>query len=263
MRLARNLLACAAALLAAAMLPAQAAKPAPAVTALPVPLGVVKAAMAYRGVPYVLGGDSRQGLDCSGLVFRVFQDVTGEELPRSVGSLFNAGTAASALLHIGDLLFFDTTGDASPKVPTHVGLYAGGERFIHAASEGASRGVIVSTLQSSYYRDKFLGARRLIKWRAPELPIILTDNFKLVVQTDPFPSREAVKICIFNGMTGGGPVDVAILKGEAEVLSRRVTPGARKPVEITIVPDVGQWTVRIGRIFKGRELERVTFVVEE
>jgi hypothetical protein len=267
MRLPTKLFACtaamfAAATLAAVALQAQAARRAPAAEKLPVPLGVVQAAMSLKGVPYVTGGDDRQGLDCSGLVYRVFHDTTGLDLPRSVESLFRKGTLVSTL-HIGDLLFFDTRDTSPPKVATHVGVYAGGDRFVHAASEGTHTGVIVSTLDASYYHDKYLGARRFIQWRAPVLPVTLTDDYRLVVETDPFPSREALAIRIFNGMSGGGPMDLSVLKGSTEVLAMRIVPGAAKPAEVTIQPDAGQWTVRVARIFKGRELQRVTFNVEE
>jgi hypothetical protein len=268
MRLLWKHLACtsavfAAAMLAALALPAQAARRDPAPVALPAPLGVVRAAMSLKGVPYLRGGDDRQGLDCSGLVYRVFRDITGQELPRSVESLFCDGAAVTSQLHIGDLLFFDTRENRAPAVATHVGVYAGGDRFVHAASEGTKTGVIVSTLQAAYYRDKYLGARRLIQWRAPVLPVTLADDYRLIVETDPFPSREALTIRVYNGMSGGGPVDLSVLKGDAVVLSRRIVPGAAKPSEVTIQPDTGQWTVRVARIFKGRELQRVSFTVEE
>jgi hypothetical protein len=58
-------------------------------------------------------------------------------------------------------------------------------------------------------------------------------------------------------------MDLSVLKGSTEVLAMRIVPGAAKPAEVTIQPDAGQWTVRVARIFKGRELQRVTFNVEE
>jgi hypothetical protein len=228
-----------------------------------VPLGVIKTAMTYLGVPYVHGGDSRTGLDCSGLVFRVFNDILKVELPRGVDGLFRTGMAEHSPLHLGDLVFFDTTEGSKISVPTHVGVYVGSNRFVHAASEGTKTGVIVSTLQSSYYKDRFLGARRVIEWRAPVLPVILTDDDKKIVQTNPFPSHESLTVQIFNNMTGGGPMDLSILKDGKEVLAKRIVPGAQKPAEVTLVPDEGQWTVKVSRIYKGRELQSLAFTVVE
>ena len=104
--------------------------------------------MAYLGAPYVHGGDLPAGVDCSGLVYRVFRDMAGSTFRAASMALFRTGDPVATPLHIGDLLFFDTTDDHAPAVPTHVGVYAGGDRFVHAASEGPTTGVIVSSLET-------------------------------------------------------------------------------------------------------------------
>ena len=119
---------------------------------------IVKTAYEYLGTPYVYAGVSKQGVDCSGLVFAVFKQATGRELPRSVGALYKAGIKVSGLLLQGDLLFFDTVGG-----PSHVGIYIGDNRIIHAASEGPETGVIISSLEENYYKTRYLGARRIIE----------------------------------------------------------------------------------------------------
>jgi hypothetical protein len=227
------------------------------------PGNVVRAALAYLGVPYVNGGESHQGLDCSGLIYRVFHDEAGLDLPRGVQALFKSGPPAASPLHIGDLVFFDTSADASPAAATHVGVYAGAGLFVHAASEGSRTGVIVSALSNPYYRNRFLGARRFVQWRAPVLSLTLTDNYRSLVQTSPFASREELTIRVHNGMTGGGPLDLTVLKDGVRVLDARISPSAQRPSEISLVPDPGQWTVRVSRIFRGRELQDVSFPVEE
>ena len=263
-RLLRACLLSTFALLAAASLAAQPLSSSSRTTAdASLPDNVVHAAMAYLGVPYVHGGDSREGLDCSGLVHRVFQETARLDLPRGVDSLFHAGTPVLRPLHIGDLLFFDTTEDAVPSVPAHVGVYIGADRFVHAASAGSKTGVIVSSLRYPYYRARFLRARRVISWRAPILPMTLTDDHTSLILADPFPSRETVTINVYNAMSGGGPMDLTLFKDGHEVLTRRIVPGAQKPSEIALAPDIGQWTVRVTRLFKGRELQRVAFRVEE
>jgi hypothetical protein len=267
-------------ILAALPISAQAAKPASFVihaafslsSQLPVempgpylspPGNIVRAALTYLGVPYVTGGESRKGLDCSGLIARVYRDEAGLDLPRGVEALFRAGLPVSHSLHTGDLLFFDTTNNGSPSVATHVGVYAGADTFVHAASAGSHTGVIVSALRNPYYRNRFLGARRVVQWRAPVLSVTLSDTHKTLIQASPFASQETMQIRVFNGMTGGGPVDLTLLKNGRRVLTTRICPGPEKPSEVTLTPEPGQWTLQVSRIFKGRELQNVTFTVEE
>jgi hypothetical protein len=227
------------------------------------PDNVVRGALAYLGVPYVSGGESHQGLDCSGLVYRIFHDEAGLDLPRGVQALYKSGPPAARPLHIGDLLFFDTSADTSPASATHVGVYAGAGAFVHAASEGSHTGVIVSALSNPYYKDRFLGARRFVQWREPILSLVVTDTDRSLVQASPFPSREELTIRVYNGMTGGGPLDLTVLKDGVRVREERISPSAQRASEISLVPDPGQWTVRVTRIFKGRELQNVSFLVEE
>jgi probable lipoprotein NlpC len=221
------------------------------------------ATMSYLGVPYMHAGDSREGMDCSGLVYRVFFDTIGAALPRGVEGLYRATEAAEYPLHLGDLLFFDTTEDLPPKAPTHVGVYIGDGRVVHAASEGSRTGVIVSALNDPYYRDRFLGARRVLPWRDPVLDLTLTDEKSSITQVDPFPSHQDVTIRVFNDMTGGGPVSFSLVKDGREVLSRWIAASTLKPAEVAFQTGVGQWSIRITRIFKGRTLSDVAFSVVE
>jgi hypothetical protein len=229
----------------------------------PLPLRVVQSARSFLGVPYVTGGNDRSGLDCSGFTFRIYSDVMGLDLPRGVWGLYNRTSSSSYPLHIGDLLFFDTSGRAKPTQPTHVGLYIGDGRFIHAASEGLHTGVISSGLSDKYYRDSFLGARRVIPWRAPVLAMTLTDSYQSVTQDDPFAAREEITIQVFNKMTGGGPMDLRVFKNGKRKLTRRIASSSQKPAEVRFTPDVGEWTVSVSRIWGGRELHRVAVTVLE
>ena len=112
--------------------------------------GVVGIAMRYLGVPYVWGGSSPRGFDCSGLVSYVFAQI-GVSLPHSSYSQFAMGTAVSiSQLQPGDLVFF--TG------ASHVGIYIGGGQFIHAPHTGDV--VKISSL-SGYYSSNFAGGRRI------------------------------------------------------------------------------------------------------
>jgi len=112
--------------------------------------GVVGIAMRYLGVPYVWGGSTPRGFDCSGLVSYVFAQI-GVSLPHSSYSQFGMGTAVSiSELQPGDLVFF--TG------ASHVGIYIGGGQFIHAPHTGDV--VKISSL-SGYYSSNFAGGRRI------------------------------------------------------------------------------------------------------
>ena len=259
----------AAALVPAAVLPAQAVKAAyvpPSAAGAPqsIPARVISSALSYLGVPYVSAGDSRDGMDCSGFVYRVFSDAAGSVLSRSVLALYRDTPPSDLPLHIGDLLFFDTSGRLPPAVPTHVGIYVGNGRLIHAASEGPRIGVTVSRVEDPYYRDRLLGVRRALPWRNPFLDVTLTDQGVKDTEVEPFPSHQPVTLRVSNDMTGGGPVSLSLLKDGKEVLSRWVSPGGYgRPAEVEFVTDVGRWSVHITRIFHGRTLADVSFTVVE
>ncbi len=119
---------------------------------------VVQRAHDYKGTPYVWAGASASGVDCTGLVYCVYDDVFGVKLPRGVPNLFAAGEQiAYDDLEPGDLVFFDTVGGIS-----HVGVYIGDGDIIHAASEGRETGVITSNLSERYYATRYVGATRML-----------------------------------------------------------------------------------------------------
>jgi len=115
--------------------------------------GAVSYAKRLVGVPYRYGGSTpRSGFDCSGLVSFVYRHF-GITLPRTSYGQFGTGrSVARAALRPGDLVFFDGVG--------HVGMYVGGGRFIHSPSSG--KRVQVSSLSESWYRSRYVGARRLV-----------------------------------------------------------------------------------------------------
>jgi cell wall-associated NlpC family hydrolase len=115
-------------------------------------------ALGMIGVDYRWGGESPDsGLDCSGLVRHVFQTVTGVTLPRTSKELSRIGAPIQrGDLKPGDLVFFDTRRFAF----SHVGIYLGDDRFIHAPSRGSE--VEIAELSNGYWRKHFNGARRLV-----------------------------------------------------------------------------------------------------
>ena len=113
--------------------------------------GVVGIAMSYLGVPYVWGGASPSGFDCSGFVMYVYAQV-GISLPHNAAMQYGYGSPVSRdQLAAGDLVFFDGLG--------HVGIYIGGGSFIHSPHTGDV--VKISSLSDSWYASTYVGARRM------------------------------------------------------------------------------------------------------
>ena len=127
-------------------------------------------ALDLLGIRYKWGGATPQtGLDCSGLVQFVFQEVTGVTLPRSARELSRIGDkVALSDLRPGDLVFFNTRRFAY----SHVGIYLGDNRFIHAPRRG--RQVEVATIDGAYWSRHFDGARRLMGVLPGMIPSIVS-----------------------------------------------------------------------------------------
>lgn len=123
----------------------------------------VREALTLLGTPYRRGSaDPKRGIDCSSLVRWAFRPL-GLELPYSAAGQIGVGDEVRREeLVAGDLVFFKNT---YKRGISHVGIYLGDDRFVHAASR--RRGVVVSSLDSPYYRQRFAGARRLLEATAP------------------------------------------------------------------------------------------------
>lgn len=117
--------------------------------------GILAEADKYRGVPYVFGGTTPSGFDCSGYVKYVFAK-QGIALPRLADEQYNVGVEVSrANLKAGDLVFFETYEPG----PSHSGIYIGDGKFISATS---SRGVAVADLDTGYWGERYIGAKRVM-----------------------------------------------------------------------------------------------------
>ena len=115
---------------------------------------VLQSAAEFLGRPYHFGSEG-EAFDCSGFVRTVFAKI-GIDLPRSARDQFTLGErVAHDELEPGDLVFFHT----SRRTASHVGIYIGDDKFVHAATRG--RQVQVDSLSESYYARHYLGARRL------------------------------------------------------------------------------------------------------
>ena len=125
-----------------------------AAAATPAPVarygGVVGIAMQYLGTPYVYGGASPSGFDCSGFIMYVFSQV-GVSLPHNAAAQYGMGTPVDrSQLQPGDLVFFNGLG--------HAGIYVGGGSFIHSPHTGD---VVKISSMSGWYASSYVGARRL------------------------------------------------------------------------------------------------------
>ena len=115
---------------------------------------IVDRALSLLGTPYVFGGTTRSGFDCSGFVKYVYAG-SGISLPRTSFAQFASGVSVSRNnLSSGDLVFFSTYAPGA----SHVGIYIGGGRFIHASNPNSD--VKISSLGESFYSSRYLGARR-------------------------------------------------------------------------------------------------------
>jgi len=147
-------------------------------------------ALGMIGVDYKFGGNSPEtGLDCSGLVRYVFQQVTGFTLPRTSKEMSGLGAkVAVGDLKPGDLVFFNTRRFQF----SHVGIYLGDGRFIHAPSRG--REVEIAELTNSYWRKHFNGARRLVGVLPSLVPNVIAPAYAAApLSEDPPADRDAAK----------------------------------------------------------------------
>lgn len=116
---------------------------------------IIATAKQYIGVPYVWGGSTPSGFDCSGYVQYVFGK-HGISLPRTSAQQYTVGVWVSkSNLRPGDLVFYNTSGSGV----SHLGIYIGNGQFIHASS---SKGVMISEMSNSYWSARYYGARRIL-----------------------------------------------------------------------------------------------------
>lgn len=126
---------------------------------------VVFRALSLLGANYRFGGSTpTSGLDCSGLVMYVFNEVTGLKLPRRSDDMSRVGDSINqSELQAGDLVFFNTM-----RFPfSHVGIFIGNGQFVHAPATGSA--VRVESMKLAYWQSRFNGARRLLPVESMEM----------------------------------------------------------------------------------------------
>ena len=121
----------------------------------------------FKGVPYVYGGMSPRGFDCSGFVKYIYAK-HGYDLTRTASSQLGDGIIVSKeALQVGDLIFLRYAGEWAPA--SHVGIYAGNNMILHASS---SKGVRLSDLDSDYYARNYYCARRIVHTAAAQIDMV-------------------------------------------------------------------------------------------
>jgi cell wall-associated NlpC family hydrolase len=139
--------------------PRQAQRPTVSSPAAHAANAVLMRAIGLVGTPYRYGGNTPQGgFDCSGLVGFVFADAAGLALPRSTAEIARmpATSVGRDRLAAGDLVLFTDAGRVS-----HIGIYVGDARFVHAPSTGGT--VRLDPLDAPYWQKRFAGGRRLLR----------------------------------------------------------------------------------------------------
>lgn len=118
---------------------------------------IIKIANAQIGKPYKWGATGPSSFDCSGFTSYIYKNGAGISLTRTSVAQSKVGTKISRnQLKTGDLVFFNTSGNGI----SHVGMYIGDSKFIHAST---SKGVRIDSLNSTYYKSRFVSASRIVK----------------------------------------------------------------------------------------------------
>jgi hypothetical protein len=121
---------------------------------------IIETAVAFQGVPYVYGAESPEAFDCSGFVQYVYAHAAEISLPRnSKGQWAEGQEIDKSAVKPGDIFVFDTVGSGGPS---HVAIFMGDGKMIHAVSEGPKTGVIISPITDRYFGPRMIGARYFI-----------------------------------------------------------------------------------------------------
>ncbi|MGO4890247.1 S-layer homology domain-containing protein [Anaerobacillus sp. MEB173] len=159
---------------------------------------LVASARAQLGVPYLWGGTTTSGFDCSGFLRYIYRE-NGITLPRTASEQFQVGTSVTKSdLQVGDLVFFETYKPG----PSHSGMYIGNNQFISAKS---SRGVAIASINDPYYwGSRYIGAKRVINEEAANQQVLaaLAVGEYLDVP-ESYWARHEIKIMSERGIVSG------------------------------------------------------------
>ena len=153
-------------------------------------VGVEPIARSYLSIPYRYGAQSRKSTDCSGFVQQVFREFD-IKLPRTAREQYKVGMKIDrSSLSSGDLLFFRTR--ARKKYPTHVGIYLGNGKMIHASSR--QRKVVISDVNHPYYVKRYVGAKRTATFLPGEIDLEMLARQVTGAEDEPLAAAIAADV---------------------------------------------------------------------
>ena len=156
---------------------------------------IVEECKEYIGTPYLYGGLTKDGIDCSGFVFTTVRDSAGIQLPRTVKALYSfVQMIPDSKKQKGDLVFFRTV----ESTISHVGIYIGKDQFMHSVSDGPNTGVIVSSLRENYWKTRYAGVGTFFPVEYEETNTFIASNDTNTSSSSTTTSNNKKKISTFS-----------------------------------------------------------------
>ena len=156
---------------------------------------IVEECKKYIGTPYLYGGLTKDGIDCSGFVFTTVRDSAGIQLPRTVKALYSfVQMIPDSKKQKGDLVFFRTV----ESTISHVGIYIGKDQFMHSVSDGPNTGVIVSSLKENYWKTRYAGVGTFFPVEYEETNTFIASNDTNTSSSSTTTSNNKKKISTFS-----------------------------------------------------------------
>ena len=253
----------------------------------PIRESIINTATRYVGVPYRYGAASPSAFDCSGFVGYVYGEAAKIPLPRSSRQIWVSGLPVPlAKAQPGDILVFDTAGG----VPSHVAILLDKNRMIHAVSQGPRTGVMISSLNDSYFGPRLIGVRSFISETSVRKPdtqrelsqpvqqdipvdtIAFTITNEPAMYQDKIPAQagSAVQFVVSNGTGKDGVFEILFYKMNLDpaksqtIRQDRVTiqTGASIELEPIILTETGQYKLILKTGSNLKRVERVWKVVK-
>ena len=156
---------------------------------------IVEECKEYIGTPYLYGGLTKDGIDCSGFVFTTVRDSAGIQLPRTVKALYSfVQMIPDSKKQKGDLVFFRTV----ESTISHVGIYIGKDQLMHSVSDGPNAGVIVSSLKENYWKTRYAGVGTFFPVEYEETNTFIASNDTNTSSSSTTTSNNKKKISTFS-----------------------------------------------------------------
>ncbi len=213
-------------------------------------LTLLNEAEKWLGTKYKYGGDTKNGVDCSGLTMRVFEDALGIKLPRNSGKQQEyCSKIKKDELSEGDLVFFSTN---NRNTVGHVGLYIGKGQMIHSST---SKGVIISSLNEDYYLRTYHSSGRVEQYWA-----MLDQNAQMIAQTElPETGKEGNTNQTDDNVIASAQVNVAKKKDAKEkvIASAQVNLEKKEENQVTVSAKINA-----GKNDKKKEVSKTLAVVK-